>query len=196
MQAWIIIPLFSRVTRFLNHKCKTTFNIMNKLLTRFLSISIYSFHLLIFQDRDRFNCGNFYWNSWLIQATQVVLHGKGLMESSSWPIRMKLPEDGEKEKANQIWIMINWVELFGIITTKILWLKFMVKDTHTNLTSRLVQKLLWFHTYKFIIGFGTSNATSSHGSSCIQSCVPIGRFVHAPTAVNDHRWRISPSWSN
>jgi len=56
------------------------------------------------------------------------------MESSSWQILMKWPEDGVNERANQTWIMTSCREPWGTTTTKTLWRRFMARGMHTSLT--------------------------------------------------------------
>lgn len=47
---------------------------------------------------------------------------------------MKLPEDGEKERANRTWIMTNWVEPFVTTMTRTSWPRFMESVMPTSLT--------------------------------------------------------------
>lgn len=87
------------------------------------------------QEVDRSNCGSFFWSFYRTALTPVASRGKALVASSKWLTRTKLLADGVREKASQIWIMTNSVELYATITTRASWPKYMANDTLINSTS-------------------------------------------------------------
>ena len=69
---------------------------------------------------------------------------------------MKLLEDGERERANQTWIMTNWVEPWDTTMTRTSWQKFMERDMLTSLISKdwlrqhNLHQLILLHTKQHI----------------------------------------------
>ena len=62
---------------------------------------------------DKFNSGNSSSSYSRIRLTLPASRGRARTENSSSPILTKLPEDGENERANRIWIMTNSHEHLG-----------------------------------------------------------------------------------